>query len=203
VEDTVATGIEIPEYEVVDKVGDLEVRRYAPLMVAAVTVEGDRNTASNRGFRLLADYIFGNNQPAAKIAMTAPVDVTQEAESGSGAKIAMTAPVDVSPDSGDADRWRVTFTMPSEYDRGSLPTPNDPRVRIEEVGSRCVAAVRFSGFTSNSRVEEKTAELEAWMTANGYEKTGAPILSRYDPPWKLPFFRRNEVQIQTVVADAC
>lgn len=34
---------------------------YSPIIIAEVQVEGNRKESINKGFKLLADYIFGNN----------------------------------------------------------------------------------------------------------------------------------------------
>ena len=73
-------ALEEPKYEVIQADGNFEIRKYAPLLVAETLIDGDMDEASNKGFRLIADYIFGNNQvadssAAAKISMTAPVTV--------------------------------------------------------------------------------------------------------------------------------
>ena len=64
---------EEPKYTVLEKEPPFEVRAYAPMIVAEVQVEGDLDGASSQGFRLIAAYIFGQNQVSEKIAMTAPV----------------------------------------------------------------------------------------------------------------------------------
>ena len=117
-----AMAVETPRYATVLRDGDHEVRDYPALVVAEVTVEGDQKTAASRGFRLLANYIFGGNRQRAEIAMTAPV--AQQAE---GQKIAMTAPVAQVP--GAAGVWIVRFTMPSAWTLDTLPVPDDRRVR--------------------------------------------------------------------------
>ena len=106
-----AMAIEEPRYEVIVSDGPYEVRRYAPMLVAETIVDGDMDEASNKGFRLIADFIFGNNQRAdaessAKIAMTAPVTVQPQPT-----KIAMTAPVELDLDP----------TLPPSIDTLSYP----------------------------------------------------------------------------------
>lgn len=182
-------AIEEPAFQTEREDGDFSVRRYAPMIVAETTVEGGLWGASNDGFRVIAGYIFGNNTAAggerAKIAMTAPVTMEPE-------RIAMTAPVTTEAAEG---RYRMHFVMPSRYTLETLPRPNDPRVALREVPPQRMAAVRFTGFTGEGRVAEKTAELLAWMKGAGLEAAGAPQLARYDPPWTLPFLRRNEILV--------
>ena len=129
-----AMAIEEPKYTVLSKEGAIELRQYAPFLIAETMVEGDMDEASTRGFRLIADFIFGNNQAAdnpgssAKIAMTAPVTVVPDAPSQ---KIAMTAPVTIAPADLAAspmagNRWRVHFVMPAPTPWPRCPNPKTP-----------------------------------------------------------------------------
>ena len=184
--------IEEPAFDTLKQGGDFEIRRYAPMIVAETWVEGDLGGASNEGFRVIAGYIFGNNVAASgagseKVSMTAPV--TMEA---APAKIAMTAPVTTEP---EGNRYRMHFVMPSRYTMATLPRPKDDRVKLREVPAKTMAVVKFSGFAGEGKVKEKTGELLAWVKAGGFEPAGTPQLARYDPPWTLPFLRRNEVMV--------
>jgi hypothetical protein len=196
-----AMAIEEPSFKVISKSGDFEVRQYAPMLVAETMVEGDMDEASNRGFRKIADYIFGNNQStqtggAAKIAMTAPVTVEPQSE-----KIAMTAPVTMSAatnESGMAasNKWRVHFVMPSQYTMATIPQPKNSDVKLREVPGQFFAVHSYTGFNTQGRVQGKTDELSAWVLAQKLKPIGNPQLSRYDPPWTLPMFRRNEIMVE-------
>ena len=72
----VARAIEEPRYAVEQQLDAVEVRAYAPYVVAEVVVPGPAEDAGNQGFRILAAYIFGKNKGERKIAMTAPVTQT-------------------------------------------------------------------------------------------------------------------------------
>jgi hypothetical protein len=178
-----------PSYDTIEADGRTTVRRYAPMILATVSVTGERRPAVNEGFRILADYIFGNNDGGAKIAMTAPV--LQQPE---GERIAMTAPVTAAPAAAGA--WEVSFVMPAEYTIDTLPKPRDPRVRILEVPARTVAAVTFSGLPNAAPLDRHAAELAEWIAARGMRPVGPPRFAFYDPPWTLPFLRRNEVMVE-------
>lgn len=177
-----------PAYRVVLAEAPFEVRACQPMIVAETRIEGERGAAANAGFRILADYIFGNNTAKAEIAMTAPVTQAQD-----GQEIAMTAPVMQAP-AGSA--WVVGFVMPAEWTLDTLPTPNDPRVVLRRQDGRHVAVVRFAGTTGEGAVRRETEALERWLAAKGMTPAGAPVVARYDPPWTLPMFRRNEIQIE-------
>lgn len=199
-----AMAIEEPRYDVRLSQAPFELRHYAPVLIAQTLVEGDMDAASNKGFRLIADYIFGNNiaaasepgsdanaNQAAKIAMTAPVTVEPQSS-----KIAMTAPVTLEPQLGSAQQWRVHFVMPSQYTLANIPKPNNSAVTLHELPSKYVVVHRYSGFNTVARVQEKTDETLAWAKQQSLKVVGTPQLSRYDPPWTLPMFRRNEIMVE-------
>jgi SOUL heme-binding protein len=185
----IASATEEPAFRVVDKVGVVEVRQYGARLAADVVVSGDEEDARSKGFELLADFIFGNNSSRTSIAMTAPV--AQEAAKGE--KIAMTAPVAQTRDG--SGKWRVRFFMPSKYTRETLPRPNNPAVEIVEVPAETVAVLRFSNSRSAEAVAEKTALLLQALERSKWVPAGTPFAWFYDPPWTLPFWRRNEVAV--------
>lgn len=196
-----AMAIEEAKYDVVISDGQFEVRHYVATLIAETIVEGDMDAASNKGFRLIADYIFGNNQLAdsdkkSKIAMTAPVTVEPQST-----KIAMTSPVTVEPEAVDtgiktAKSWRINFVMPSQYTLANIPKPKNNAVSLREVPRKYFVVLQYSGFNTMSRVQTKTDEAIQWATNRSYKIIGTPQLSRYDPPWTLPMFRRNEIMVE-------
>ena len=163
-------GYELPPYRVEQSEGRFEVRGYGPHIVAEVTVAGDRSTAINRGFRVLAGYIFGGNETQQKVAITVPV-----AQSGGG------------------DLWTVRFMMPSRYGLGTLPAPKDGRIRFIEVPAERQVVLRFSGFPGEARLAGQVAALRSWAEAKGLRLTEGPHYYFYDAPMTLPWNRRNEV----------
>ena len=183
----IMSNVEQAKYEVIEKQDNIEIRDYAPMIIAEVEVEGNRKEAINKGFRLIADFIFGNNAPAQKVAMTAPV-LQQTSE-----KIAMTAPV---TQQGDGNSWKVRFIMPANYTMASLPKPNNNLVQLHEVESKRFAAIRFSGKARDESLKEQTDKLNNFIAAKKLTAKGAPIYAFFNPPWTLPFCRRNEVMIE-------
>jgi len=209
-----AMATEEPKFEVLSQHDKIELRRYPAFVIAETTVEGDMDAASGKGFRAIADYIFGNNQSVApssdasseKIAMTAPV--TMEPLTNPSQKIAMTAPVTMEPLATQsanstglpalqgATQWRMHFVMPSQYTLASLPKPNNPAVTLREVPAKTWAVLRYSGFNTEARIQRKTDELVAWLAEQKIKALGSPQLARYNPPWTLPMFRRNEIMLE-------
>jgi hypothetical protein len=191
-------AIEEPSFKVIAKSGTFELRQYAPMLVAETLVDGDMDDAGSTGFRRIADYIFGNNQVQAstsstKIAMTAPVTMEPQSQ-----KIAMTAPVALIPTENmvASKQWRVHFVMPSQYNLESIPKPKNPDVKLREIPGKLFAVNSFTGFNTQSRIQSKTDELSVWIGQKNWKSISQPQLARYDPPWTLPMFRRNEVMIE-------
>ena len=183
---------EEPKYELIEKSGEFELRQYQPMFIAEVLVDGDMDQASGKGFRLIADYIFGNNitetGSSKKIKMTAPVTIEPRSE-----EISMTIPVSLKNISG---RWQVSFVMPSKYTLDTIPLPNNKQIMLRKVPARKVAVLEFSGFVNEKNTAKRTQELLKWMDKNNLISTGSIELSRYDPPWTLPFLRRNEIIVE-------
>ena len=182
-----ANNVETPDYVVSSKQGDLEIRDYGPNIVAEATVEGERDKAIQRGFGIIADYIFGNNLSSAKVAMTAPV-IQQSSE-----KIAMTAPV---TQQAQGHSWNVRFVMPSKYTIETLPKPVNPQVALIEVPAKRLAVIRFSGLANRGSLDEQEGRLRTFLAERGLEAINTPQYAFYDAPWTLPFMRRNEIMIE-------
>lgn len=186
--------VEKPDYDVLEKADGYEIRRYPEMLVAQVRMEMAPDDAMNSGFDPLAGFIFGDNVDESKIEMTSPV--TQEADTST--KIAMTSPV---TQEADADAQLVRFIMPSEYTMETLPKPTNEKVEILTIPARTVAVIKFSGFGRHEKMLEKQAKLEEALARDEVEVAGDPTYARYDPPWTVPFMRRNEVMIPVAWPD--
>jgi effector-binding domain-containing protein len=187
-----AMATEEPKFTLIEKEEAFELRTYAPKIIAEVLVDGDMSEASGNGFKLIADFIFGNNTAQSgkseKISMTAPVSVKATSE-----KISMTAPVGLQQANNG---WRVYFVMPSQYTMQTLPKPNNPKVNIKLMPEQKFAVIRFSGLVGEEKMDAKLAELNQWIARKNLKVLGSPELARYNPPWTLPFLRRNELMVE-------
>ncbi len=150
----------------------VEVRTYGPSVVVETDGGGD-------GFSRLFRYIAGANRRNETIAMTTPVEER-------GAAFGRVPP------SGDASTMR--FVLPAKVS-GDPPQPDDPGLRISRLPERTLAAIRFSGRLDGRSVEAQAAKLRGVLAAAGRTTVGAPYVLGYDPPFTLPFLRRNEVAI--------
>ena len=181
----VMSNVEKPDYKVFQSEQNIEIRQYEPMIIAEVEVDGKREDAIRDGFRLIADYIFGNNTVEQNISMTAPV---QQKE-----KIAMTSPVQQQL---AGKSWQISFVMPSEYSMESLPVPNNNRVRLKEILAKKFVVIEFSGSNSNENVIGHENQLMKYIKANQINIIGSPKYAFYNAPLTLPLLRRNEVMIE-------
>ena len=179
--------VEEPRFVSVQTEGAVEIRDYPELIAAQARVQGNRDVAISEGFRLIADYIFGNNSTSKKVAMTAPV--TQQTSE----KIAMTAPV---TQQGAGNEWSVQFIMPASYTMETLPKPNNPAVELVKVEPKRLAVIKFSGVANETLLAGKTAELNAFVASKNLKALAAPTYAFYNPPWTLGMFRRNEIMVE-------
>jgi len=183
------------DHEVLVVAGPIEMRRYAPHLVAEVEVAAESvRAAAEVGFAPLADYIFGNNIPRERIAMTAPV--TAEA---SGEQIAMTAPVTSS--STGAGTFTVRFSMPRECTLETLPTPANELVRVVQVDEHLALARLFRGASDPVRIDLGGAELFAYAAEHDLGVEGPPVWAGYSAPYVPTPLRRWEVLLR-VARDA-
>ncbi|MBN8488211.1 MAG: heme-binding protein [Burkholderiales bacterium] len=187
-------AIEEPDHQVVQRLGPVELRDYAPYVVAQVLIQDSAERAGNQAFPILAGYIFGRNKGERRLDMTAPV--TQAA---APVTLEMTAPVTQAAAPGG---FIVQFVLPKGVTLDNAPEPLDQRVQLREEPARRVAVIRYSGFWTQANYEEHLARLQAALREAGLRWSGEPVLSRYDPPIMPWFLRRNEIWLTLDTAPA-
>jgi len=169
--------VERAPFRVIREVEGIEIRRYDKIILATV-----KRLSDNGAFGHLFDYITGTNSSRRKIPMTAPVISTAE-------KIPMTVPV-------ISDEKSFSFVIPSVYTMDTIPLPKDPRVELQELPERTVAAMTFRGRAGERDVERRTGELVGILRKNGIKLKGVVFLMRYNPPFTPGFMRTNEVGVE-------
>ena len=185
----IMSNVETPKYNVSYSSGNIEHRNYEPMIIAAVEVTGERKEAIGNGFRLIADYIFGNNSIDQNIKMTAPV------EQQTSKKIAMTAPVQ-QQQSGAS--WTISFVMPSEHTLSTIPKPNREEIKLTLIAPKEFVVIRFSGTNSDELITKYQTELLGYIAKRKIKIVGEPKYAFYNPPWTLPFMRRNEIMFEVL-----
>jgi hypothetical protein len=181
-------AIEEPAYEVTGRIGDVELRQYAPYVVAEVLVTGSAAEAGNKAFRILAGYIFGRNQGARKLAMTAPVT-----QSAAPMKLEMTAPVMQNAAPGG---YLVQFVLPRGVTLDTAPKPLDQQIVVRQLQPARVAVIRYSGFWTDANYNKHLVQLQDALKKAGVKWSGEPVYSRYNAPFTPWFLRRNEIWLQ-------
>ena len=169
----VRAPLEQPSYRVLSALPDhVEIRSYGPHVAVETRTDGNEGGAFSRLFA----YITGANVAAQTIKMTAPV-----AQTGSGP-------------TADGSQT-MQFILPARL-ADNPPAPTDPKVAIVTVPARTLAVIRFSGSFGRRNLDTHLARLRDVLATAGRKSDGAPIFLGYDPPFTIPFLRRNEVALQ-------
>lgn len=211
----IVSNVDEPPYKVLSKKDAIEIRQYNTMVIAQVQTQGERNEAAKAGFRLLADYIFGENIKQANLDMTAPVSqessqkvpMTAPVIQQENENIPMTAPV-IQQESDDipmtapvtqqaeGNQWYVRFVMPEGETLQSLPKPKNDAVKLIEVPSKKYIVIQFSGRSTRANLDENKALLNTYIVEHNIQTISSPIYAFYNPPWTIPLFRRNEIMME-------
>ena len=167
---------EEPKYTVIKKTDIYEVRLYEARTVAQV-VYGKEDS----GFKVLFNYISGENDTSSEVTMTVPVTQSE--------KIDMTAPVAQSKSDG---KMVMQFFLPKQYSLQNAPKPNDPRISIIDLPETYFAVISYSASTSDKNFNEHHKQLKAALDKDKLTVIGVPLKATYNSPFTLPFLRRNE-----------
>ena len=169
----IMSNVEKPKYHVISSQENIEIRKYNPMIIALVEVQGERKEAIRGGFKMLADYIFGNNKSKEDIPMTAPVKQQKFQKN-----------------------WQISFIMPSEYNMETLPQPNNKNIGLKELPSKKYIVINFSGVISDQNIALNEEKLKKYIFENEIQSLSTPIYAFYNPPWTLSFMRRNEIMME-------
>lgn len=169
-----SNAIEQPNYKIIKRFKNFEIRLYPETVVASTKMPSNNyDNSSSSGFRTIAGYIFGGNEESIKISMTSPV------------RMEMT------------DSVEMSFYMPSAYSLNNLPKPNNSNVILTKKKSQMVAAIEFSGWANNDKIEEAFNELKNLLEENNIRYVNECTYLGYNPPYQL-VNRKNEVIIELI-----
>lgn len=167
-----SSSIEKHAYKVLKEYDDFEVRQYETALFSSVVLsDSTYEESSNKGFRVLAGYIFGGNDSGEKIAMTSPVAM----EIG--------------------DSTKMSFMVPSGYTEENLPKPNNDKIFFEKKEGSVMAAIRFGGWANDERIEEHKQKLIVLLQKEGISHSDKCMYLGYNPPYAV-VNRRNEVVVE-------
>jgi len=165
-------NIEMYNYKVIQQIDEIEIRTYEPATFSSVKLIGKQySETANKGFRILAGYIFGGNESNESIPMTSPV--TMEL----------------------SDSVTMRFMVPKDFDVNKLPKPNDERIEFVTLPEKKVAAIRFGGFANDEKIEDYKNRLKEILAKNNIEHFDTFTYLGYNPPFRL-INRRNEIIVE-------
>ena len=90
----------------------------------------------------------------------------------------------------------MTFVLPSKYTLETIPIPLNDKIEIKMVPAKKVATIQYSGFINSRKIKDNATKLLSWLENNEFTSLSEPYSAGYDPPWTIPFLRRNEVHIE-------
>ena len=163
-------------HQVIKEEGNIQIREYETSVTAEVQVKSSREEAPGKAFRTLFNFISGKNTSSQKISMTTPVS-QKEHENGV---------------------WTISFYMPNEMSLEDIPKPKDTTIKIEEVKSRKMISIRFSGRSTDSNIFKHEKELRKYLKKNKLKFKDKPIYAFYNAPFIPWFLRRNEVLFELI-----
>lgn len=170
---------EAPRFEVLERDGDIEVRRYAPALVAEITVSGPRSRAVDEAVRKLEGYLFGHEHPLTGLLELGPRPSTPTMYQGR------------------LGRWRVPIFVSNDVDLASAPVPRDEAIELIEEPARIVAVTHLTGEDSEPHRAEARERIASWLRGNPrYRRDASVYWSRYDAPFVVPFVESDEAQVE-------
>ncbi|RCV06662.1 hypothetical protein SETIT_1G180900v2 [Setaria italica] len=190
--------LETVPFRVLKREADYEIREVESYFVAETTMPGRSGldfNGSSQSFNVLASYLFGKNTASEQMEMTTPV-FTRKGEPSSET-MEMTTPVITKKSAGE-NKWKMSFVMPAKYG-SNLPRPKDPSVTIKEVPSKIVAVAAFSGLVTDDDISQRESKLRESLQKDAefrVKHDSAVEVAQYNPPFTLPFTRRNEIALE-------
>ena len=165
-------NIETYSYDVTKKYDAFEIRNYEASLFTYVKLSGNKyRDESSKGFSILAGYIFGGNEKNEKIAMTSPVAMSLE------------------------DSMTMMFMVPKKFKKETLPKPDQSEIKFQEEPKKTVAAIAFSGWANDEKIEKYKQKLKSALDAKEIPYTNRFFFLGYNPPYEI-FNRKNEIIVE-------
>lgn len=186
-------GIDEPAYTVELTTDSYEIRRYSPYSVCSTAIDSevsDTNMdllSTGRSFNTLASYIFGENSKKEETAVDSSDQDTVITKISNGEKLTMTTPVIIGSGA-------MSFVLPKYVNVESAPVPNSDKVFLRDMPSELIAVRTFTGIATEGEVNRQKALLEDSLLIDNivYDNLSFRVY-QYNPPYTVPWVRRNEV----------
>lgn len=161
-------------YKVIKKFDKFEIRKYDAALFSSVKLnKKGYKESSSEGFRILAGYIFGDNDAKEKIAMTSPVVM----------------------ELGDSSK--MMFMVPKNYNLKNLPNPNNSKIVFEKEEVKIIAAIRFDGWADDEKIEKYKTILMNELANEKLNFINKFSFLGYNPPYEV-MNRRNEIVVELI-----
>jgi hypothetical protein len=173
-------GLYTPPYEVLHKTDGYEIRKYSKYSICSTKFQIESVSekeaemadplVTGEAFNSLASYIFGSNQNQTKLSMTTPVII---------------------------EKGEMQFVLSEGYNSANAPIPQSESIKIQDIEGDIVAASEFPGIATDGEVSRQRAKLEDALLTDGifYDNLSFKVF-QYNPPYTLPWLRRNEVLLK-------
>ena len=163
---------EKPDYKILQKKENIEIREYPSIIVAEVKMKDNKKATRNEGFRKLFQYITGANEQNQEIKMTVPVFQAQT----------------------DSSEWSMSFIIPKKWKWDKVPQPANDDINIKQLESQKMAVIRFHGSGSEKKFSKYQKILEEYLIQNNIEYNKDKVVyAYYSSPFTLWFMKMHEV----------
>ncbi len=161
-------------YTVIKSYDKFEIRQYDSALFSSVKLsKKGYKESSSEGFRILAGYIFGDNDANEKIAMTTPVMM----ELG--------------------DSTKMMFMVPKNKNLENLPNPKNSKIVFEKQEEKIIAAISFDGWADDEKIEKYTSILKEELLKEKLNFVNKFTFMGYNPPYEV-MNRRNEIVVELI-----
>ena len=103
----------------------------------------------------------------------------------------MTSPVTMTLE----DSMTMKFMVPKNLKKEMLPKPNQSLIKFEEEPAKTVAAISFSGWANDLKIEKYKQKLKSALDSEGIAHTDKFYFFGYNAPYEV-FNRKNEVIVE-------
>ncbi len=156
------------KYIVLEIINNIEIRQYESTINAIYYSKEDK--ARNNYFKILASYIFGENNKNESISMTSPVTMRLHGNK------------------------EMLFRMPDKYNLENLPKANNTDIKFTKISSCIKAAIKYSGYSNNNIEQKKITELKEILQEKNISHDSKFEILVYNSPYKV-LNRRNEITV--------
>jgi len=159
-----AMAYEEPSFKIVYQTDVYEIRYYVDRLAVQAAYSNQ-----NSSFRMLFNYISGENTDSEKVKMTTPVTLSEK----------------------NSDMV-MQFYLPSKYTKKTAPIPTDTRVELITIKGGHYAVIKYSGLTNDKNFNKHKKILRENLIKDKIKIIGPAIKAIYNGPFTLPILRRNE-----------